>query len=110
MSHRVTVETKITNKEHAISALKAQNISFREQGNNLQLLSGDFNGASINLTTGVLTSGDTDHFRVDESKLGMIRRHYAEAATRAEIAIQGGNIQSTEEQKNGDIELMVQFG
>lgn len=89
MSHRVTVDTEIKDREHAITALKDAKIEYREQGDTLYLLSGDYRDTTINLRTGKIVSGDTDHVRVDSGKLGLLRQQYTEAKYRAECFEQG---------------------
>lgn len=107
MSHRVTVQTEIKDKALAISALKAGNISYREQGDMLHLTSGGFDGATINLRTGDI-SGDTDYGH-QAGKLGLLRQNYSEAKYRAEAIKQGISITSKSVNKDGDIVLMCRM-
>jgi hypothetical protein len=105
MSHRVTVQTEIKEKEHALSALKSQKIEYREQGDTIHLLSGDYSGSSINLKSGMITSGDTDYHRVDAGKLGLLRQAYAEAKFKAEAFKQGIEISDRTLNRDGEIVL-----
>jgi hypothetical protein len=90
-------------REHLITALKGKNIEFREQGDTIHMLSGDFNGAEINLKTGVIRSGDVDYYRADQGKLGLLRQDYAEAKFRA-VAFKEGHILGERIiEKNGDV-------
>lgn len=105
MSHRVTVQTEIKDREHLVAALNQHKIEFREAGDTISLLSGQYNGASINLRSGVITSGDSDYYNADAGKLGLLRQAYAEAKYKAEAFKQGINVQSREVLENGTIKL-----
>lgn len=105
MSHRVTVQTEIKEKAHAISALKSNKIEHREQGDTIHLLGAGYEGSSINLRTGQITSGDTDYHSVDSGKLGLLRQAYSEAKFRAEAFKEGVEISDKSFNKNGDIVL-----
>lgn len=105
MSHRVTVQTEIKDRNLAVAALNAKGIQFRESGSQLSLLSGDFAGATLNLSTGALVSGDVDYHRVDESKMGLLRQAYAEQKYRAEAFKEGITIESAHTDKQGVIRL-----
>jgi len=106
MSHRVTVQTEIKDREHALSALKQLKVDFREQGETIHMTSGDFNGASINLKSGLITSGDVDYYRnSDAGKLGLLRQAYSEAKFRAEAFKQGVDIGERTVNKDGDVIL-----
>lgn len=103
MSHRHTVETKITDKAVAIQALKSANISYSERGNTLYLTSGNYDGTTIDLSSGRVVSADTDHSRVSRDDVGILRQHYAEALHRSECIKQGVDIQSRHEERiNGE--------
>jgi hypothetical protein len=103
MSHRVTVQTEIKDKALAIEALKAAGVSYREQGNTLQLTGGNYNNAVINLATGQIT-GDTD-WGHDAGKLGLLRQNYTEAKFRAEAFRTGVSITDRVVDKDGNIVL-----
>jgi len=105
MSHRVTVQTEIKEKAHALSALKTSKIEFREQGDTIHLLGTGYEGASINLRTGQITSGDTDYYGVDAGKLGLLRQAYSEAKFRAEAFKEGVEINGKSVNKNGEVVL-----
>lgn len=107
MSHRVTVQTEIKDKGLALQALKASNISFREQGDTLHLTGGGYENVSINLKTGSV-SGDTDYGH-QASKLGLLRQNYAEAKYKAEAFKQGVSISDRRVEKNGDIVLQCRM-
>jgi hypothetical protein len=97
-------------REHLITALKGKNIEFREQGDTIHMLSGDFNGAEINLKTGMLKSGDVDYFRgsSDAGKLGLLRQAYAQAEDRAVFFKMGHTMGERIEEKNGDVTQFVE--
>lgn len=105
MSHRVTVQSEIKDREIAIQALKSSKIEYREAGDTIHMLSGDFNGANINLKTGTITSGDVDHYVGDVAKLGVLRQAYSEAKFRSEAFKQGISVESREVLQNGEIKL-----
>jgi hypothetical protein len=97
-------------REHVLSALKAQKIEFREHGQNIDLLSREFAGASINLSTGMITSGDVDQFRnTDAGKLGLLRQAYSEAKFRAVAFKEGHMIGERSIEKNGDVTLICRM-
>lgn len=107
MSHRVTTQTNITDKDLAIQALKTAGWDFSERGESLYVSSGPMARSSINLKTGVV-EGDTDwHNRGDDS-LGALKRFYAEAKAVEECRIQGVTIESREVTKEGEIVLTCQ--
>jgi hypothetical protein len=103
MSHRVTVETEIKDKELAIQALKKAGVSYSEGGNTLTITSGPMRHCSIDLTSGRIT-GDTDQGHTREV-LGLLRQNYAEAKWRLEAHREGIEVQQTL-QENGNIILM----
>lgn len=97
-------------REHVISALKAQKIEYREHGQTIDLLSREFAGASINLSTGLIQSGDVDNFRdTDASKLGLLRQAYSEAKFRAVAFKEGHMISDRAVEKNGDVTLICRM-
>jgi hypothetical protein len=96
MSHRVTYQTEINEKEFALAALRQSKIQFREQGDTIHLQGSGYDGSSINLKTGMIVSGDTDHYAVDAGKLGLLRQAYTEAKYRAEAFRIGTDIQNKE--------------
>lgn len=110
MSHRVTVQTEIKDRAHLLTALKEQNIRYEERGENINLLSGDFTGAHVNLKTGNIVSGDVDHYKVDAGKLGLLRQAYALAKYKAEAFQQGVSIENQEVLANGEIKLRCKLG
>ena len=104
MSHRVTVQSDMKDRDLVVATLKAQKIEFREKGQNIDLVSGGYEGASINLTNGTITSGDVDHYRnTDSGKLGLLRQAYAETKFRAVAFKEGHIIGERIEEKNGDV-------
>lgn len=104
MSHRVTTQTDIKEKDLAIQALKAEGWSYTETGDTLHITSGPMRNASLNLRTGNVT-GDTDWHSRDT--LGALRQQYSVAKVRKEAIKTGAVIESQETMKNGDIRMVL---
>jgi len=104
MSHRVTVQTEIKDKDCAIQALKDAKVRFEESGDSLRITSGPCSNAVINLKTGEV-SGDTD-YRHNTKELGLLRQMYAEAKFKAELFKTGGTVDSRNVDRNGDVVFM----
>lgn len=108
MSHRVTTQTEIKDKNIAKKALTAANMDFRESGSVLNITSGPLSGAYIDLTSGEVV-GDTDTHNKDT--LGMLRQVYGEEKYRSECVKQGVMIESRRvDAQTGDILLMCALG
>lgn len=107
MSHRVTTQTEIKDKEIAINALQLAKMSYEDSGDNLRITSGDLRNAVIDLNTGLI-SGDTD-YRHNPEKLGALRQFYGEAKYRAECLKTGISITGRELDKEGNIVLMCRM-
>lgn len=97
MSHRLTIQSEMTDREACIDALRANKIDFREQGQSLVLQTGAYRDTTINLKSGTVTSGDSDHVSVDKSQLGLLRGWYAEAKFKIEAGREGIQITNREE-------------
>lgn len=108
MSHRVTTQTEIKDRDLAIQALKKAGLGYSEVGSNIQITSGRMANATINLDTGLI-SGDTDYGHNSET-LGMLRQAYGEAKYVRECNKQGVMIEGRNVEKNGDIVLMWATG
>lgn len=104
MSHRVTTQTKITNKKIAIEALKLAGWSYSESSNKIRVTSGPMNRSVIDLSTGNVV-GDSDWH--SQKELGALRRHYSEAQIREEAIKSGHTVESREVLQNGDIRLVM---
>jgi hypothetical protein len=104
MSHRVTTQTEIKDKNFAVQALKSAGLSYREVGEQIHITSGRLANATLDLRSGLI-SGDTDHGHSSET-LGMLRQHYSEAKYRAECQKQGISVESRTVNKEGHIVLM----
>ncbi len=104
MSHRVTTETQIKDKELAASTLTKLGAKYSVSGNSILITSGPMANASIDLSTGRVT-GDTD-FRHSSALFGDLVQAYGESKYRAECAKQGVSVESRIVEKNGDIVLM----
>jgi len=92
MSHRVTTETQIKNKDIAKQALRSLKIAFAENGDQLRITSGPMNNATIDCRTGRV-SGDTDYGHTQDI-LGSVRQAYSEMNYRNECNKQGISITS----------------
>jgi hypothetical protein len=113
MSHRVTTETSMTDKDVILKVAKAQNIGVTESGQTLRFTSGPMRNATLDTKSGRI-SGDTD-FGHTESGLGMLRQGYSEELYRRECLKQGIQIESRSvlSQHNGHkdvIKLIVAMG
>lgn len=105
MSKRITTKTDMTNKEFAITALKASGLRYEEVGSTtLRITSGDLNNATLDLTTGNI-SGDSD-FGHRKGQLGTLARDYMEAQARSVAARKGVQIkQRLVNEKTGRVTL-----
>jgi len=113
MSHRVTTETNMTEKDVVLKVAKAQGINCSESANSIRFTGGQLNNAMLDLKSGRI-SGDTD-FGHTESALGMLRQAYSEELYRRECLKQGIQIESRSvlSQHNGQkgvIKLVVAMG
>jgi hypothetical protein len=104
MSKRMTLKTNITDKNFAITALKASGLSYEEMGDKmLRITSGSLVHCTIDLTTGNI-SGDSDTgFR--REALGTLRRDYTEAKERFTAARDGVQIKQRLVNKDGSVTL-----
>lgn len=110
MSHKITTQTEITDRDLAISAIKTAGWSHRASGPSaLTFTSGPMSGATLDLSNGVV-SGDTDaHSR---AALGSLRVYYGEQKLVAEILKNGGYVdqESRVVHKTGEIEFTYNIG
>jgi hypothetical protein len=104
MSHRITTQTSINDKEVAIAALKSKGWSYDFSGNTLHITSGPMSSARIDLATGVVEA-DSDHVR--REALTSLNQAYGVALCEKQAVDQGGYVESTETLDNGDIRLIV---
>lgn len=104
MSHRIDVQTKITNKKAAIQALQNKKWAFQEMGSQLKITDGPMRGASIHLKNGDVV-GDTDFHKSDT--LCSLNAAYAEALIMDDIARQNGVVQSRNVLSNGTVEILA---
>lgn len=104
MSHRVTTETEMKDRELVKAACKQQGVTFNESGDSIHFTGGTLSGATLNLKTGTI-SGDTDYGH-NRQTLGALRQAYGEAKYRFECQKQGIQIESRTVEKNGDIVLI----
>lgn len=113
MSHRVTTETNLTEKDVVLKVAKNQGIGCSESGTSIRFTGGKLNNAVLDTRTGRIT-GDTDYGHT-ESALGMLRQAYSEELYRRECLKQGIQIESRTvlSQHNGAkdvIKLIVAMG
>ena len=109
MSHRVTVQSEMKEREFVLAALRQKKVDFKESGN-IIALQGDYNGASINLTNGMITSGDVDRYQnTDAGKLGLLRQAYAEEKAKAVLFKEGHALNERVVEKNGDVVLFCRM-
>lgn len=90
MSHRITTQTKVTDREIAEAALNKAGWAFRTSGNSISIQGGPLNRATIDLATGKI-SGDTDWHSSDT--LGSLNRYYGEAMVEKQVMESGGYIE-----------------
>lgn len=108
MSHRVTTRTDIKDKTVAVQALKKAGWGHHPEGDTgISVTTGPMAGAFIDLRTGIV-SGDTDD-RLNEKKLGALKKFYAEAVFLREAQRQGHQVESRTVMKDR-IRLIVQSG
>ena len=103
MSRCVTLKTKMTDKELAIEAFKKAGSECQEVEGGLEIVSGPFKDAYLNLTTGQIT-GDSDYGH-DEEQFGLLRQHYSEAKVVAECLRDGTTIDQREVDTEGNVVL-----
>ena len=102
MSHRITIDTKITDREVAHKALQAKGWAFNDRGDEITVTSGPMAGATINIKTGVV-AGDSDwHRQSDSEGLGALNQAYSEELVRRDCTQKGGYLESEQTQENGD--------
>lgn len=94
MSHKVTYKSEMKDADLVISALQNLKVSHSRNGNSVRITSGSLNRASINLTTGVITS-DTDWMHKDDD-FGPLRQAYTEAEFTRDAIRKGVTIESRE--------------
>jgi hypothetical protein len=108
MSHRLTINTQITDKAIAEAALRQADIAFDTRGDSIYLKSGSYTGTVINTKNGSVTSGDTDYHRITDAQLGVLRQYYAEAKYKAECQREGVDIlERSEEKVNGQTVVVL---
>lgn len=111
MSHRVSIQTQITNGVFAKAACEAAGFSYSYSNDTIRLTSGPAARATINLKTGEI-SGDSDFHKKSHDSLGVLKRHYAEQVARHNVSLNGHIVVGrTVDQTTGEITLQCQsFG
>jgi len=98
MSHRLTIKTSINDREALIDALRNNKVQFSESQQVFTLKTGIYNGTTVDLRTGKVSSGDVDAVRhttgnqVTKSDVSILRQWYAEAKYRRESEKEGVQI------------------
>lgn len=105
MSHRVTTETKIRDRNAATVAMKAAGVLFKDLGNDTFEVKSGRTGGVLDLKTGTIT-GDTD--RWSEKDFDGLKQSYAEETLTVELRRQGASIQSRQVDNEGNIVIMYQ--
>ena len=98
----------MTDGQLAKQALDAAGIAYTQNGNILNLTSGNFRNAQLDLTTGVI-SGDSDYGHT-EAKFGVLHQHYSEAKVKQEFLQAGGMLDTREVDQEGNVVLMWNVG
>jgi hypothetical protein len=104
MSHRVTTETKITDRETAITAFKKANVFFTENKGSFDIKCGRTNGV-LDLATGKIT-GDSDHWNAKD--FDGLKQAYAVEVYVNELRRQGASVQNTTVDTEGNIVIVYQ--
>ena len=89
MSHRITYESKITDRDLAISALKSLGASYQDLNGVLTITSGSLNRASIDLANGKINT-DSDWHKKDA--ISQLKVAYTEADARRDYNRTGVSI------------------
>lgn len=105
MSHRITTQTKITDKELAEAALTKMGYSYNIEDRNIFITSGPLDKARISLASGQIIS-DTDwHGKTELLGLNQV---YSEVQIEKLVTEQAGHIESRDVLANGDIVITAQ--
>ena len=105
MSHRVTTQTEIKDRELALGAFKAAGIKFRDLGSNTFEVTTGRSTATLNLTNGQI---EGDDMRWKEADFDVLKQHYAEQSLLWNLRRQGHTVQNREVNKEGDIVILYQ--
>ena len=96
MSHIAMFSTKMTDSGILASALKDQKIENRQDGTRFHLLTGAYNGTTVDTRTGQVVGADTDRNReATDPRIGILRQAYT-VAERKEFHFKMGTTVSTE--------------
>jgi hypothetical protein len=89
MSHRITYESKIVDRDLAVVALKSLNMAYQDINETLRITSGPLNGSVINLSTGKIESdSDWNH----SNHINSLKIAYTEADARRDYNRTGVSI------------------
>ena len=105
MSHRITYESKIVDRDLAVAALKSLSVAYQDLNNGiLKVTSGPLNRATINLTTGKIES-DSDWSHSEH--INSLKIAYTEADARRDYNRTGVSIVSRQVVKYQGVEGVV---
>lgn len=106
MSHRVTLQSKMTDKELCKTALESTGHTFVENNDILTITGGKLNRATINTKSGLVESDSDFH---SKEQLGVIRQAYAEASFRQLAFRKGASIQDRSVIKHNGVEGVIRL-
>ncbi len=96
MSHRAMITTQMKDEAILAKTLDSQGIKYRQEGTRFHLLTGAFNGTTIDTRTGQLTGEDVDRNReATDARIFSLRQHYT-VTERKEFHFKKGTTVSTE--------------
>lgn len=104
MSHRVTNRTKIRNRDLAVQAMQTAGFAYSEISDGVfHITGGKMNGATLDTSTGIISSDSGYHGRAD---LNALNQPYAELLARKEAMVRGIQVESKQVLADGRIRLM----
>lgn len=96
MSHRAMITTQMKDNEILGKTLDSQGIKYRQDGMRFHLLTGAFNGTTIDTRTGQLVGADVDNnLAATDQRIFSLRQHYT-VTERKEFHFKKGTSVSTE--------------
>lgn len=91
MSHRITYESKITDRDLALKALDSLGMTYQESGDSIIVTSGVLNRAILHPKVGKIDTDSDDHSSEDLNKLKIA---YTEMQARREYSRNGVSVVS----------------
>lgn len=96
MSHRAMITTEIKDTGILAKTLESQGIQYRQEGHRFHLLTGAFNGTTIDTRSGKVVGADVDYNReATDARIGSLCQHYT-VTERKEFHFKKGTTVSTE--------------